>query len=88
MTKTRSPAAPLEAIIIGSGFGGQCAAINLMKRNEHDFLILERRSRAIQRKYRGSAFSNRGQQRAFRGSASLDRRFYMDFSGEQSLNRA
>lgn len=31
-------------IIIGSGFGGQCAAINLKKRGIDDFLILERRS--------------------------------------------
>ena len=29
MTKTRSPAAPLEAIIIGSGFGGLGMAIQL-----------------------------------------------------------
>lgn len=31
------------AIIIGSGFGGQCAAINLLKQGHTDFLILERR---------------------------------------------
>jgi cation diffusion facilitator CzcD-associated flavoprotein CzcO len=31
------------AIIIGSGFGGQCAAINLKKNGIEDFLILERR---------------------------------------------
>lgn len=30
-------------VIIGSGFGGQCAAINLKKRGIEDFLILERR---------------------------------------------
>ncbi|ASP37428.1 monooxygenase [Bacterioplanes sanyensis] len=30
-------------IIIGSGFGGQCAAINLKRRGIDDFLILERR---------------------------------------------
>ncbi len=30
-------------IIIGSGFGGQCAAINLIKQGITDFLILERR---------------------------------------------
>ncbi|MCB9034000.1 MAG: NAD(P)/FAD-dependent oxidoreductase [Chitinophagales bacterium] len=30
-------------IIIGSGFGGQCAAINLQKNNINDFCILERR---------------------------------------------
>lgn len=30
-------------IIIGSGFGGQCAAINLKKRGIDDFIILERR---------------------------------------------
>ncbi|WP_370262690.1 flavin-containing monooxygenase [Limnobacter sp.] len=32
-----------QVIIIGSGFGGQCAAINLKKRGIEDFLILERR---------------------------------------------
>ncbi|HWC21250.1 MAG TPA: NAD(P)/FAD-dependent oxidoreductase [Flexivirga sp.] len=32
-----------SVIIIGSGFGGQCAAINLLKRGISDFLILERR---------------------------------------------
>jgi len=32
------------AIIIGSGFGGQCAAINLKKMGITDFLMLERRS--------------------------------------------
>jgi cation diffusion facilitator CzcD-associated flavoprotein CzcO len=32
-----------QVIIIGSGFGGQLAAINLIKRGIHDFLILERR---------------------------------------------
>ena len=31
-------------IIIGSGFGGQCAAINLLKKGITDFHILERRS--------------------------------------------
>ena len=30
-------------IIIGSGFGGQCAAINLLKQGITDFIILERR---------------------------------------------
>lgn len=33
-----------EVIIIGSGFGGQLAAINLRKRGMKDFLILERRA--------------------------------------------
>ena len=33
-----------HVVIIGSGFGGQCAAINLIKRGLNDFLILERRS--------------------------------------------
>ncbi len=33
-----------EAIIIGSGFGGQLAALNLRKRGITDFLILERRA--------------------------------------------
>ena len=32
-----------SVIIIGSGFGGQCAAINLSKAGISDFLILERR---------------------------------------------
>lgn len=32
-----------SVIIIGSGFGGQCAAINLRKRGIEDFVILERR---------------------------------------------
>lgn len=33
-----------QVIIIGSGFGGQTSAINLLKRNINDFLILERRN--------------------------------------------
>lgn len=33
-----------KIIIIGSGFGGQCAAINLIKENINDYCILERRS--------------------------------------------
>lgn len=33
-----------KIIIIGSGFGGQCAAINLLKQHISDFCILERRS--------------------------------------------
>lgn len=32
-----------SVVIIGSGFGGQCAAINLKKRGIEDFVILERR---------------------------------------------
>ncbi|WP_156508628.1 NAD(P)-binding protein, partial [Oleiphilus sp. HI0132] len=32
-----------QVIIIGSGFGGQLAAMNLIKRGIQDFLILERR---------------------------------------------
>jgi cation diffusion facilitator CzcD-associated flavoprotein CzcO len=32
-----------NTIIIGSGFGGQVAAINLKKQNDEDFIILERR---------------------------------------------
>lgn len=32
-----------EVVIIGSGFGGQCSAINLIKRGMHDFVMLERR---------------------------------------------
>ncbi|MDF1764692.1 MAG: NAD(P)-binding protein, partial [Oleibacter sp.] len=31
-------------IIIGSGFGGQCAAINLLKQGYSDFVMLERRN--------------------------------------------
>ncbi|MEZ4288805.1 MAG: NAD(P)/FAD-dependent oxidoreductase, partial [Polyangiales bacterium] len=34
----------LAVIIIGSGFGGQCAAIQLKRMGIHDFKILERRS--------------------------------------------
>lgn len=33
-----------KVVIIGSGFGGQCAAINLQKKGIHDYAILERRS--------------------------------------------
>jgi len=33
-----------SVLIIGSGFGGQCAAINLLKQGETDFRMLERRS--------------------------------------------
>lgn len=33
----------VQVLIIGSGFGGQCTAINLLKRGLQDFLILERR---------------------------------------------
>jgi cation diffusion facilitator CzcD-associated flavoprotein CzcO len=33
-----------QVIIIGSGFGGMCAAINLLKDGINDFLILERRA--------------------------------------------
>ena len=32
-----------DIVIIGSGFGGQCAAINLLKRGITNFRILERR---------------------------------------------
>jgi cation diffusion facilitator CzcD-associated flavoprotein CzcO len=46
-------------IIIGSGFGGQCAAINLLKDGIDDFVILERRSFIggtwIQNSYPGAA---------------------------------
>lgn len=46
-------------IIIGSGFGGQCAAINLLRRGISDFLILERRDFAggtwLQNDYPGAA---------------------------------
>ena len=33
-----------SVVIIGSGFGGQCAAINLINMGVTDFIILERRS--------------------------------------------
>lgn len=46
-------------IIIGSGFGGQCAAINLLNEGIDDFVILERRSFIggtwIQNSYPGAA---------------------------------
>ena len=32
-----------QVLIIGSGFGGQCAAINLLKAGIDDFRLLERR---------------------------------------------
>jgi len=32
-----------KVLVIGSGFGGQCAAINLLKKGINDFCILERR---------------------------------------------
>ncbi|MDR9754986.1 NAD(P)/FAD-dependent oxidoreductase [Pseudomonas sp. SZMC_28357] len=32
-----------QVLIIGSGFGGQCAAVNLLKEGINDFLLLERR---------------------------------------------
>ncbi|MBB3047519.1 cation diffusion facilitator CzcD-associated flavoprotein CzcO [Litorivivens lipolytica] len=38
-----NPSASVEVAIIGSGFGGLCAAINLLKRGIDDFVILERR---------------------------------------------
>ena len=42
MTKTRSPAAPLDAIIIGSGFGGIGMAIQLDRAGISNFLLLEK----------------------------------------------
>ena len=33
-----------QVVIIGSGFGGQCSAINLIKKGVDDFVMLERRS--------------------------------------------
>ena len=48
-----------SVIIIGSGFGGQCAAINLLKEGISDFVILERRSFTggtwVQNSYPGAA---------------------------------
>jgi cation diffusion facilitator CzcD-associated flavoprotein CzcO len=32
----------LEVLIIGAGFGGLCAAIQLLRRGIDDFLVLER----------------------------------------------
>lgn len=48
-----------QVVIIGSGFGGQCAAMQLIKKGISDFLILERRSFAggtwCQNTYPGAA---------------------------------
>lgn len=48
-----------DVVIIGSGFGGQIAAINLRKRGLNNFLILERRDFLggtwVQNKYPGAA---------------------------------
>ncbi|MFC3093521.1 NAD(P)/FAD-dependent oxidoreductase [Alteromonas sediminis] len=48
-----------RVVIIGSGFGGQCAAIHLLKQNITDFLILERRPFVggtwVQNRYPGAA---------------------------------
>lgn len=47
------------AVIIGSGFGGQCAAIQCLRNNIDDFVILERRGFAggtwVQNSYPGAA---------------------------------
>ena len=47
------------AVVIGSGFGGQCAAIHLSKNDIHDFIILERREFVggtwVQNRYPGAA---------------------------------
>lgn len=46
ITSTHASARPVHesaAIIIGSGFGGQCAALNLRREGIEDFVILERR---------------------------------------------
>ena len=46
-------------VIIGSGFGGQCAAIKLLKENIDDFVVLERRAFVggtwVQNSYPGAA---------------------------------
>ena len=47
MTKTRSPAAPLDAIIIGSGFGGIGMAIQLDRAGISNFLLLEKAAECI-----------------------------------------
>lgn len=48
-----------QVVVIGSGFGGQAAAINLKKQAIHDFVMLERRSFAggtwLQNRYPGAA---------------------------------
>lgn len=41
--KKRRPVQTFRVLIIGSGFGGQCAAINLLKAGITDFRLLERR---------------------------------------------
>lgn len=48
-----------QVVIIGSGFGGQAAAINLKEQGIHDFVMLERRNFAggtwLQNRYPGAA---------------------------------
>ena len=48
-----------QVVVIGSGFGGQAAAINLKKQGIQDFVILERRDFAggtwLQNRYPGAA---------------------------------
>ncbi|MDX1526403.1 MAG: NAD(P)/FAD-dependent oxidoreductase [Pseudidiomarina maritima] len=44
MTAGSSVAKPISVAIIGTGFGGQSAAIQLLKRGQQDFVMLERRS--------------------------------------------
>lgn len=52
-------AATYQVVIIGTGFGGQAAAINLKKRSYSDFIMLERRAFAggtwLQNRYPGAA---------------------------------
>ena len=51
--------ADYHVIIVGTGFGGQAAAIELIKRQQHDFLMLERRpfmgGTWVQNSYPGAA---------------------------------
>lgn len=51
--------ADYQVIIVGTGFGGQAAAIELIKRQQHDFVMLERRSFMggtwVQNSYPGAA---------------------------------
>lgn len=51
--------ADYQVIIVGTGFGGQAAAIELLKRQQHHFLMLERRSFMggtwVQNSYPGAA---------------------------------
>ena len=57
--KNNSVADAHQVVIIGTGFGGQAAAINLKQRGYTDFIMLERRAFAggtwLQNRYPGAA---------------------------------